>query len=66
MFKETLREGLIFIGIAFAPVWAYIAFCLLRGICDDIRRFIRWAASWLTGREALDAEWEEVCENDEF
>lgn len=42
MFKETLREGLIFISIAFAPVWAYIAFCLLRGICDDMRRFIRF------------------------
>lgn len=41
MFKEVLQESLIFVGVVFAPVWAYIAFCLLRGIVDDVRKFIR-------------------------
>lgn len=41
MFKEVLRESLIFVGIAFAPAWVYIAFCLLRGVVDDVCKFIR-------------------------
>lgn len=41
MLKEVLRECLIFLGVAFAPAWVYIVFCLGRGIVDDVRKFIR-------------------------
>lgn len=34
MIREVLRECLIFICIAFAPVLAYIIFCLGRGFSE--------------------------------
>lgn len=41
MFMETMGQCAIFLGIVFAPVWAYILFCLGRGVIDDARKFIR-------------------------
>ena len=46
---ETLKECVIFLGIAFAPVWAYIAFCLVRGILDDARKLFRKVVTLLHG-----------------
>ena len=49
MFLETMAQCGIFLGIAFAPAWAYIAFCLGRGILDDARKLIRKVATLLHG-----------------
>lgn len=49
MFKETIREAAIFLGVVFSPVWAYIAFCLGRGILDDARKLFRKVVTLLHG-----------------